>query len=167
MAGRRPAPPEVRKAKGSDKRTPASDPPNRVAGIPKPPAHFAGFALECWNEYAELLRKRGQLSKESRVALQALCECYCEWRELGDDLKTHGRFQKVPIQSGQGEMERVRPALAAYQDADRRLKGWLIEFGLTDASRGKVHAGGFKLPEKGEGEPEPAADDPVARYGLN
>lgn len=129
--------------------------PARVNGVPIAPKHLTGYALDCWNEYAALLKQRGQISKESRISLAALCECYAEWRELGDDLRANGRFQKVTTGSGD-EMERVRPALAAYQDADRRLRAWLIEFGLTDASRAKV-----------SGTPEDDADNPLAEFGLN
>jgi P27 family predicted phage terminase small subunit len=124
--------------------------------MPSAPKRFAGHALEFWNEHAALLKERGQLTRDSRASLEALCECYAEWRELQEDLATNGRFQKVKTGSDD-TMERARPALAAYQDADRRLKGWLIEFGLTDASRGKVSAE----------PPQDDSDDPLAAYGLN
>lgn len=154
--GRRPQPIEKRIGKGNPNNRPLpTNIPARVAGVPNPPKHLAGFSLECWNEYAPLLKQRGQISKESRISLTALCECYAEWRELGDDLRENGRFQKVTTGSGD-EMERVRPALAAYQDADRRLRAWLIEFGLTDASRAKV-----------SGTPEADNDSPYAEFGLN
>lgn len=108
---------------------------------------------------------RGQLTPDGEISLIALCQCYAEWVELAQDIAANGRFQLVLTKAGKedpdGEgsyMERLRPAVSAFQDCDRRLKGWLIEFGLTDASRGKVSAA-----DSGKGE----GDDPLARYGLN
>lgn len=126
---------------------------------------MAGHAAECWERTSGLLFQRGQLSADGQMALIALCQCYAEWVELVEDLRVNGRFQKVLTKAGSGVededdgayMERARPSLAAFQDCDRRLKGWLIEFGLTDASRGKV-----------SGKPSaPEGDDPLAKYGLN
>ncbi len=157
MKGRRAQPIEKKLGKGNPGRRPLnSKAPLRVAGEPVPPKHLRGYALECWHEYAGLLKKRGQLSAESRISLTALCEVYAEWCELRDDLQKNGRFQTVETKSG-GMMERQRPALSAFQDADRRLRAWLIEFGLTDASRAKVSV----TPEE-----ETDPDDPLAEFGL-
>jgi phage terminase small subunit len=35
-------------------------------------------------------------------------------------------------------MHRSHPAVAAIQDADRRIKGWLIEFGETPSARSRL-----------------------------
>lgn len=158
MAGKRPEPIEKRLAKGNTQRRPVPENvPARVEGMPKRPDWLSGPALECWERVTHLLFARGQLTADSELPLQALCQTYAEWVGLRDDLEANGRFQKVRTQSG-AEMERVRPAVTAFQDADRRLKGWLIEFGLTDASRAKVAA--IRPPEGPQ-------EDPLGRYGLN
>lgn len=165
MAGRRPAPPEKREAKGTTKKRPnKADIPARTDGIPTPPAWLSKPERAAWETFAKLLATRGQLSPDSTPSLIALCAVFAEWTELRDDLRKAGRFQRVLTVAGADKktpsdedyMERPRPALAAFQDADRRLKGWLIEFGLTDASRGKVQT---KAPS--------LEDDPLAKYGLN
>ena len=170
MAGKRPEPLEKRVGKGntSGRPLPAS-PPARVHSAPTMPQWFGDLERECWSRTTDLLFRRGQLSADSEASLTALCQCYAEWVDLAQDIKANGRWQKVKTYTAKrrGEdvddadedyMERVRPAVAAFQDADRRLKGWLIEFGLTDASRGKV---------SGSAEEDPAAGDPLAAYGLN
>ncbi len=50
-------------------------------------------------------------------------------------------------------MRRVQPAYTALQDADRRFRAWLVEFGVTPAARSKVKA-------------DPVAEDtdPAAKY---
>jgi P27 family predicted phage terminase small subunit len=143
-----------------------TDAPARVAVQPEAPAWLVGHAKDCWDRTGGLLFARGQFSADSEMSLIALCQCYAEWVELAEDIRVNGRFQKVRTKAGAGAeddeasyMERVRPAVAAFQDCDRRLKGWLVEFGLTDASRGKVSTAG--------GEDPAADDDPLARYGLN
>jgi P27 family predicted phage terminase small subunit len=160
---RRPEPLEKRIGKGNTSGRPLPEnPPDRVLDAPTPPVWLTGHALDCWERVGELLVKRGQWTADSEVALAALCNTFAEWVELSEDLRTNGRFQRVRIKSAKpgsrdkgSYMERVRPAVAAFQDADRRLKGWLVEFGLTDASRGKVTM------QKPKDE-----DDVLARYGL-
>lgn len=180
--GRRAEPLEKRIARGNPQRRPIPEnTPVRVAGVVLPPPYLSGVALDFWTEYSTILELRGQFTTESRVSFIALCECFAEWRELHDDIRLNGRTQKVKIyNSGKGKgksrksdesyvdefeddeftlMERQRPQVSMFQDADRRLKGWLTEFGLTDASRGKVS--GVAPGKKGDNE------DPLAAYGLN
>lgn len=163
--GRRPQPIEKRAAKGNPTRRPMPPaPPARVTGEIDAPVELQGIALDCWHRLSQVLAARGQLSLDSYWSLIALCECFAEWEELRRDLRANGRTQKVKIKgaaksrSKASVMERQRPQVAMFQDADRRLKGWLIEFGLTDASRGKVGGG-----EPPAGKP----NDPLAAYGLN
>lgn len=164
---RRPEPLEKRIGKGNTSHRPLpKSPPARVNTAPTMPAWFGELERQCWERTSHLLFARGQLSADSEASLIALCQCYAEWTELARDIKDNGRWQRVLTVAAQrgkedgeaGYMERVRPAVAAFQDADRRLRAWLIEFGLTDASRGKVTG----APEDPDG-----ADDPLARYGLN
>lgn len=160
---RRPDPLEKRIAKGNTQRRPLpKDAPERVAGIPEAPQWLAGHALVCWRKTADLLQRRGQLSADSELSLLALCTVYAEWMELAEDIRENGRFQRVKTKAGTEDdgqaayMERQRPAVAAFQDADRRLRAWLVEFGLTDAARGKVAT-----------TPPENPDEVLSRYGLN
>ncbi len=160
---KRPDPLERRIGKGNTQRRPLpANAPARVLGAPQPPAWLDGHALTCWRTTSVLLAQRGQFSADSELSLLALCNVYAEWIELAQDIKANGRFQKVKTKAGteaDGEaafMERVRPAVAAFQDCDRRLKGWLVEFGLTDASRGKV-----------SGSPPSDDEDPLRPYAIN
>lgn len=160
---KRPDPLERRIGKGNTQRRPLpANAPERVPGAPLPPDWLEGHGLTCWRTTSALLTERGQLSAESAIPLLALCTTYAEWVELAKDIRDNGRYQRVKTKAGadgEGEaayMERVRPAVAAFQDCDRRLKGWLIEFGLTDASRGKVASA-----------PPADGDDPLEPYGRH
>ena len=156
MRGRPAAPLEKALARGSDgAEARAARAPTRVEGAPKPPSWLTPDGLECWIRVSELLFARGQLSLESGPSLTALCQCYAEWVELARDLNQNGRTYKKF--DGVDNVQKPRPEVAIFADTDRRFKGWLNEFGLTDATRGKV-VGSPAVP--------PPGDDPLAAYGL-
>jgi P27 family predicted phage terminase small subunit len=166
---RRPVPLEVKQGKGTARvGREAKTPPARVAGLVKAPEGMSGHALTCWAEMADLLTKRGQLTLDSRPSLVRLCQTYAECVELEKVISEEGRFQDVKTGSGDS-MKRAHPALAALADADRRFKGWLIEFGLTDASRGKVNALAIRQPtaRKGKSKAGAKVEAPGSRFGLN
>ena len=124
---------EVRVGKGDLSNGPIVVPVDRVPGTIVPPRWFNKDELECWNRTTEILAMRGQLSKDSYWSVVAMCQCWAEWLELMLDIRENGRIQ------GEGGLSgRQRPEVAMFQIADKRLRGWLQEFGLTDASRGKV-----------------------------
>ncbi len=134
---------------------PTSEPP-RVHGVVMPPSGMPGPVLVLWRRFAGLLKARGQLSLDTAEALEQLAYCAQEVRELREQIKTEGRTVTQTTVTGES-MIRANPAQAMFSDADRRLRGWLAEFGLTDATRSKVAAG----------DPTPKADNPLAEFGLN
>ena len=155
--GRPAAPLETALARGSEgARDRAASAPPRVEGVPNPPAWFTPDALTCWIRMCDLLFARGQLTRESETSLIALCVCYSDWVELVQDIQINGRTTVTYTQGG-GAKDVVRPEVTVFSDTDRRLRGWLTEFGLTDATRGKV--GGTPSAPTG-------GDDPLAAYGL-
>jgi P27 family predicted phage terminase small subunit len=160
MAGRRQIPVERRLANSKITKAEAEallrNMPPRIEGTPEPPAWMSGYALEGFRRFSNILFQRNQLSIETETSLIAMAQCYGDWVDLAKDLRDNGYIQVVTTENG--PIERTRPTTAAFADADRRLKAWLTEFGLTDASRGKVTAG-----EAGAAE----EDDPLARYNLN
>lgn len=155
------APPEVALARGTDSepaRRAAKAPP-RIEGVPNPPAHVTcnADALECWIDLSQVLFARGQLSEESARSLASACICYAHWVSLVRDIQANG-FTTTTWSPTAGSKEIARPEATLFSDVDRRWLHWLVEFGLTDASRGKV---------AGDGKP-PASDaaDPLNRYNL-
>lgn len=166
MAGRRPKPPEVKEGMGNPGRREMPTPPPRVSGIPEPPARLQGSSLDCWNRVADLLHKRHQLTLDSLESLACLAETYAERERHLGVLNRRGWVMKVTTTTG-AKVERPRPEVAMYQDADRRYRAWLIEFGLTDASRGKVNAVAIRPPSEGGRKGAAKVDTPGSRYGLN
>lgn len=143
--------------------------PARVSGVPDMPATFKGDAKTCWQWAVDLLSKRGQLTQDSRPSLVALCQVFAQREMLWKHLQKKGHFQTITTTSGD-RVEKLRPAVSAFADADRRYHAWLAEFGLTDASRGKVHVDPANAPTAGQQrgrKPEVESENPAARYGLN
>ena len=144
----------ARGTEGAEKR--AATAPRRVEGAPVPPTWLDADALDCWIRVSQLLFARGQLSLESGPSLTALCQCYSEWVSLARLIAEKGRTYDTV--SGEDIIIRARPEVAMFADADRRFKGWLNEFGLSDATRGKV----VGAPAVAGADPA----DPLAAYGL-
>jgi len=133
-------PTEVKAARGTLRPgREAKNPPPRLHGVPKAPASLKGEGLKFWNLMIKILAMRHQLGLDSAPALTALCECYHHRAEFAAVLERDGHFQTVTTTKGD-RVQKPHPAAAAWKDADSRYRGWLLEFGLTDASRGRVNA---------------------------
>ena len=79
----------------------------------------------------------GVLTDVDEHAFEQCCEAYAELRELRDDIADKGRTQEVETQSG-SIVEKARPQVAMYADADRRFRAWCSEFGLTPSARSRL-----------------------------
>lgn len=111
--------------------------PKPETGIPECPAHLTPEATKIWGNLSFLLNSMGVLTVADAVSLEMFVEAVADVRALRDDIKENGRSYKSKTASGE-EIVRPNPAAAQVQDADRRVRAWCIEFGLTPASRGKV-----------------------------
>jgi P27 family predicted phage terminase small subunit len=113
------------------------------------PEHLTRYAREAWDRLAPMLRRMGLFTVADTIALERLCACYAEVREMSAILEMDGggTYQTKTVT---GEtMFRAKPEAARLSDADRRLKGYLGEFGLTPSARSKVRT----VP--GGGKPDP------------
>lgn len=142
MKGRKPKPSALKLVAGNPGKRPLpkNEPkPKRV--IPSAPAHLTDGAKLAWGALSTRLDRLGLLTELDAYALEQLCENYAEILVLREDIKTCGRFQTVTTQSGD-QMERARPAMTQLNDAERRFKGMMCEFGLTPSARTRVATDG-------------------------
>jgi P27 family predicted phage terminase small subunit len=109
-------------------------------------------ARETWGYVSGLLDRMGILTEVDAVALEMLCEAYADYLKARDDLDAFGSNYYETVNQSGGVMHRAHPAVAVMQDADRRIKAWLAEFGMSPSARTRV---------KGDGEQE---EDPADRY---
>lgn len=155
MKGRRPKPTRLKVIQGNPGKRPLdpSEPePEVPKDVPQAPAHLSDDAAEEWEYLAPILHKLRLLTVADLLALERLVECYAEVRKLQQVIDTAGHTFEAVGMAGD-VIIRQRPEVRMLSDADKRLKAYLIEFGLTPAARSKVSAG-----EDGGGE------DPAEKY---
>lgn len=142
--GRRPKPSHLRMVEGNRGRRPLNEnEPQPKKGRPKIPTHLSVRARSAWKFVAELLDNMGVLTEADSLALERLCETYVEIVEAQELIEKKGRVYKTHNEAGE-IMWRSHPAVKQLQDADRRFRAYLIEFGLTPAARSKVQTSGGK-----------------------
>ncbi len=148
-AGRKPIPTHLQLVKGVSRRDrlPVAEPKPDV-GMPEAPVLSGKVARAAWRRFGTLLLGMGVLTKADGAALERLCECYAEVEELSRRIINHGSpvYEAAMELGSDGKPVpgtgtwKVHPEWALRADADRRLKSYLVEFGLTPATRGKVGA---------------------------
>jgi len=153
MAGRKPNPTYLNVVKGNPGKRPRNknEPKPTAAGSPKPPAHLSKVAKEAWTECAKMLLACNIFMDIDQLAFEQCCEAYAELIYLREDISDNGNVQVVITQTG-SRVEKARPQVAMYSDADRRFRAWCSEFGLTPSARTRLSV---KKPE---------ASDPSEAY---
>lgn len=118
---------------------PKSEPTPRT-GTPERPAALDATAAAAWDSIAPELEAMGVLTLADAAALEALCTAFADWRAACETIREQGATYET--QSPKGDlMLRPHPAQAQKSDADKRLRAWLAEFGLTPAARAKLAGG--------------------------
>lgn len=142
MAGRRPTPTATKLVAGNPgKRALNKNEPKPKEGYPDVPPHFNTQAKNLYLWLCNMLNDMGLLTVVDGIAIERLTKCYIEILECDKLIDEHGQVQQVV--NTQGELVlKSNPAVTQRADADRRLRAWMIEYGLTQASRSKVKANG-------------------------
>jgi P27 family predicted phage terminase small subunit len=96
-------------------------------------------ARETWAYVSGLLDQIGILNSVDALALEMMCEAYADYLGARRELEQLGSnyYETINRQSG-ATMHRAHPAVAVMQDADRRIKAWVAEFGMTPSARSRV-----------------------------
>lgn len=149
MAGRRPKPTHLKVVSGNPgKRAINKKEPKPARETPSCPAHLSDTSKVAWGRLCVLLDRMGVLTEADALALERLCDCYAEILEcrelIARDGRTYSSIRGIGDEDSPIEqvLMKANPAVAMLADADRRFKGYLVEFGLTPAARSKVQARG-------------------------
>ena len=151
--GRKPAPTHLKLVKGNPgkRRLNENEPKPRRERV-SAPAHVSDKARETWGYVSAILDGMGILTRPDALALEMLCEAYADYLAARSELKAFGSNYYETVNGQGGIMHRAHPAVAVMQDADRRIKAWLAEFGMTPSARTRVHG------EGDEDKSDPAAE---------
>jgi P27 family predicted phage terminase small subunit len=106
--------------------------PQLAVGEPLLPEGLSAEAKQEWQRIVPMLLNMKVLTEADGSALAAYCSCFAMWMqaeqeiaELGITLRTEFGYKK-------------NPAISVRSDSLRLMKTFLIEFGLTPASRSKL-----------------------------
>lgn len=131
-----------------DDRAPTNE-PQPQASIPKPPSHLAKEAKKEWKRISRQLAALGLLSEIDRAALAAYCETYADW--ITASLKVAEVGMVVKTQAGNAI---ENPFYSIKKRSMELMHKFLVEFGMTPASRTRIHVEQGSRP----------SEDPAAKY---
>lgn len=139
--------------------------PKPELGTPTMPKHLCPVARKEWKTIVPELLKLGVLTVVDRAALAAYCECFALWERARREVFKNGitfttkAVVKTHQDDGSTKDEvlilgiKRNPAVAVSNEALRMMKSYLVEFGLTPASRSRLSV-----------EQPPKDEDPVAAF---
>ena len=148
-SGRRPKPSYLKVLQGTNR-------PDRVneseampdALLERAPLHLSKAARQEWRRMGERLLAVGLITVLDNPAFALYCEAWAKWREAEDRLAAEGMVYLAP--SGAPHVSPYYQIAAQERQAAYRF---LIEFGMTPASRSRVKAA-----------PKPQAADPFEEF---
>lgn len=145
--GRPPKPTELKKLAGNPgKRKLNESEPKPAKKLPTCPRHLTKEARAEWRRISRELADMNLLTAVDRAALAAYCQCWARWVEIEMELQRVDEETQKPVHELLGSTDKgydfANPLLGAANSAMKQMKGFLMEFGMTPASRSRVSVGG-------------------------
>lgn len=100
---------------------------------PRPPAELSKDARKEWKRIVPELQRQGLYSTLDRSVLIAYCVAYGRWVEAERELKETGLTQLSP-----NGYRQKSPALTISDKALAQMRQFIIQLGLSPASRSKI-----------------------------
>ena len=158
--GRKPIPTHLRVIAGNRGKRPINEnEPKPRRERPSAPAGVSDMAREVWGQVCLILDEMGVLTSADSVAVEMLCEAVSDHRsaveqinlakkkakedadnKIDSDWSSCGHYYWTKSREG-GRMLRPHPAVSMKSDADRRIKAWCSEFGMTPSARSRLVVG--------------------------
>lgn len=118
--------------------------PRPAPGIPSCPSWLSLEARREWRRITPELSRLGLLSGVDRAALAGYCQCWARWAEAEKTLTEKGMSVEIQREDKDGNLYTygitARPEVAAALKEAAMMKAFLVEFGLTPASRTRIAA---------------------------
>lgn len=164
MKGRKKEPRILHAIKGTDRADRRNEAePVTPARAPRRPAWLDGRSRggRLWKDLAELLAEMRVMTPADEHALALLSDALAEYVELRAWVRRNGRTYESVWALGEDDddadadggvvmrkMRRPNPEVAMYQDAFKRVRSLLPEFGLTPSARARLKAAPEKVPDE-------------------
>jgi len=159
-SGRRPLPTATKKLRGNPGKRKLNDAePVAPLGVPEMPKGLGKTAAAEWKSIVPDLIALGVLSKVDAKALAAYCHSFARWFQAEQDVTKYGVIVEEPVllmgePTGYMRLKK-NPACTVSETAMKTMKSFLVEFGMTPASRTRIRI------EK------PKQEDPLDAYLAN
>ena len=137
-AGRKPKPTALKVIQGTyrpDRANPSE--PRPRPGIPPCPKFLQGEAREAYRKTAKKLARIGLLTELDDMALSMLCQSWAEYLEATDQVRKTGMLVKSP-----NGFPVFNPYLVIANQAVKKVRSLLAEFGMSPSSRSRIAATG-------------------------
>jgi len=134
--GRKNIPTHLKILRGNPGRRPLPETephPDITDKVPDPPKYLDDIARDEWLNMAPKLHALKLLTELDITALAAYCKCFSVWVQANNMVSLMGDF----IVGSKGSLVQ-NPAVSTAKHAEIELRRWLVEFGMTPASRTKV-----------------------------
>lgn len=136
--GRKPKPTHLKRVQGNPgKRALPENEPQPDAGRPNKPKDLGKFGARLWDIAAEDLENMGVLTKADGPALRMMCETWERYFEARRIVNAYGSMT-YENQSVGGILIKKNPAVGIMENAEKSLRSWFSEFGMTPAARSRV-----------------------------
>ncbi len=133
--GRKPIPTAIKQLEGNPGKRPLNkNEPKFEKAAPKCPAWLDSEAKKEWKRMSKSLEAIGILTKVDTASFAGYCQAYARWKEAEEFLTKHGTIFKTPS----GYIQQV-PQVSIAQTYLKIMKDFCSEFGLTPASRTRLH----------------------------
>jgi P27 family predicted phage terminase small subunit len=149
---RRPKPTALKELEGNPgNRILNHEEPKPKLGYPERPRGLSFCAQREFGRICDLLNQLHLLAETDGKALAMYCDAYADWEDANRKCRADGNWTSEPIINKEGDVvgvkEKVAPWFMVKVTAMKVMKSYLIEFGLTPASRSKLKIEKSKAPE--------------------
>lgn len=132
----RPKPTAIKELSGNPgKRAQPANEPKPVIKLPAPPRWLSDDGRAEYRRVGRLLVKIKVMTEADQVALAAYAQNYVMWVEAMQRIEVDGLVQTQP--SGRVT---ISPMFEVMKRAEQDMRRYLLEFGMTPASRTRVQA---------------------------
>ncbi len=116
--------------------------PKPQKGCPEMPRGLSRCARREWHNITRQLEVLGVLAVTDGKALAMYCDTYSDWEEANRKCHKDGTWYSEPVLGSEGMLvgykHKQAPWFNIKINAMKAMKSFLIEFGLTPASRAKL-----------------------------
>ena len=136
MRGRKPKPTKLKRLAGNPGKRQLNENEARIPlAIPTCPSHLLGEGRREWKRMSEALYSAGLLTEVDRAALAGYCQAWARWVKAEKVLTKRGE-----VVMGVNGTLKVSPWHSVAKNAKEEMRKFLIEFGMSPASRSRVKA---------------------------